>query len=115
MSKDYDGVVGANGLTEKVQHKKEDFDEYEYSAMMFRGMSEKFKKIGYDLAARKKKAPIRVLEAFLFRPLEEVELFGKEEENLLDLCRQILYHKMKIHEYSMLKQDELNKEETDNV
>lgn len=111
-----DGILTTDGVIEKVTHKKEDYDEYEYSAMMFRGLSEKFRKIGYKLAERKKKAPIRVLEAFMFQPLETVELVGKEEENLLDLCRQIMYHKMKINEYALLKQSELNQEEeTNNV
>ena len=115
MKNKVDGVITNEGVTEKVTHKKEDYDEYEYSAMMFRGLYEKFKTMGYKLAERKKKAPIRVLEAFIFQPFEEVELVGQEEKNLLDICRQVMYHKMKVNEYALLKQEELNKEENEDV
>jgi len=84
---------------EQPKQEEEKIDEYDQSALLFRHFSQVFRKQIYALAKRKKKAPIRVLEAFLFQPFEEVELVGKEEKNLFDLCSSIIYHKMKIMEY----------------
>ena len=67
---------------------------------MFYHLAQIFRKEVYKLAKRKKRAPVRVLEALLFQPFEQVELSGAEERNLLDLCGQILYHKAKIAEYA---------------
>lgn len=94
---------------------KTELDEYEQSAVMFHMLSKQFRQIGYRLAERKKKAPIRVLEVLLFAPLEDVKVLGAEEEKLVDLCNQILYHKMKINEYALnrsMKQKENDKNET---
>ena len=68
-------------------------DEIKASAGTLQILFQSFRKLGYKLADRKKKAPIRVLEALLFDGLEDVELTGKEEENLLDISRQIMHHK----------------------
>ena len=93
---------------------KEDFDEYEQSAIMFNNYSKVFRKQLYKLASRKKKAASRVLEAMLFSPLEEVELQGKEEQELLDLCSRIVYHKMKIIEFAELENQEAGNLEKEN-
>jgi len=89
--------------TSNEETTKTELDEYEQSAAMFHLLAKRFRQIGYRLAERKKKAPIRVLEALLFAPLEEVKVLGTEEEKLIDLCNQILYHKMKINEYALNK------------
>jgi hypothetical protein len=77
---------------------------------MFKHLAKVFRKQVYKLAERKKRAPARVLEAFLFRPLEEVELIGKEEKNLFDLCSTIMYHKIKIVEYAQQKEQNKGEE-----
>ena len=81
-------------------------DEYEQSAAMFNHLSQVFRKELYKLANRKKRAAPRVLEALLFEPLESVQLSGKEEKNLLEMCSQIVYHKAKIIEYAHIKTNE---------
>lgn len=96
------------------ENKEEKLDEYEQSAAMFHHLSQVFRKQVYELAKRKKRAPIRVLEAFLFRPLEDVELNGKEEKNLLDLCSTIIYHKVKIMEYVQIEKQKNNNIEGEN-
>lgn len=88
---------------QEVKPEKTELDEFEQSAAMFHLLAKRFRQIGYRLAERKKKAPIRVLEALLFAPLEDVKVLGAEEEKLIDLCNQILYHKMKINEYALNK------------
>lgn len=89
-----------------MEDKKPELDEYEQSAAMFNMLSKRFRGMCYDLTTRKKRAVSRVLEALLFEPLEEIELSGKEEKELLDLSRQIIYHKMKIHEYALITNNE---------
>lgn len=88
------------------------FDDYEKSAIMFNALSKQFRKMSYDLVKRKKRAASRVLEALLFEPLEEVPLFGKEEKELLDIAKQVIYHKMMIGEYAAIKQEQ-NEENLD--
>lgn len=85
------------------EEEKPEIDEYEQSAAMFHHLSLNFRRNVYQLANRKKRAPVRVLEAILFNPLEEVKLLGKEEKNLFDLCTQIIYHKAKIMEYVQIE------------
>lgn len=97
-----------------MEDKKPELDEYEQSAVMFKHLSSVFRKQVYALASRKKRAPVRVLEAIIFQPLEPVELVGKEEKNLLDLCSNIIYHKSKLIEYAQLKKEQKNNNEGDN-
>lgn len=78
-------------------------DEVELSAKTIHILFQHFRKVGYKLADRKKKAPIRVLEALLFDGLEDVELVGKEELNLLDIAKQIMYHKGVLIEYALTR------------
>lgn len=84
-------------------------DEYENSAIFLMEASDRFRKLTYALADRKKRAVTRVLEAVLFEPLEEVELVGKEEKQLFDICQAIMYHKGKMLEYAV-KRTELKKQ-----
>lgn len=96
-----------------VENTKEESieDQAEKSAATFYHMHQNFKRIGYQLAERKKKSPIRILEAFLFEPLHEVKVYGKEEQLLLDMARELMYHKNKIMEYGLQKLQK-EKEET---
>ena len=80
-------------------------DKYEQSARYFKALHTQFRKLGYQLAQRKKKSPIRVLEAVLFEPLESVELIGKEEQELLAICHQVMYHKNRIVEYAIKERE----------
>ena len=70
----------------------DEFDEYEQASIMFADMSKQFRKMGYALAERKKKSAIRVLEAFIFSPLEDVKLEGQAEKELLDICNSCLLY-----------------------
>lgn len=93
-------------LEDKKEKMKKELDKYEESAAMFHHLSQIFRKKVYELANRKKRAPVRVLEAMLFQPIEEVTLNGKEENNLLDLCSQIIYHKSMLMEYVNVRKEE---------
>lgn len=84
-------------------------DEYENSAFFIHQSHERFRKLVYALAERKKRAVSRVLEAVLFEPLEKIELNGKEENELFDICQAVMYHKGKVLEYAM-KRFELKKQ-----
>lgn len=85
------------------------FDQDEASAIFINQSHKQFRKLVYEMANRKKRSVSRVLEAVLFEPLEEVQLHGKEEEQLLDLCLKIMYHKSVIFDYAQ-KQIEKKKE-----
>lgn len=100
-----DQVVGELPKESKVEETPE-IDEYEQSAAFIHHYHKVFRRIGYDLANRKKKAPIRVLEALLFNPLHDVELLGKAELDLLKLSGQVLYHKGKLMEYAEKRKQE---------
>lgn len=82
-----------------VTSSEPELDVHEKSAVMFNALSKQFRRVGYELANRKKRAMVRVVEAFLFEPLEQVKLEGKVEQDLLDLMRQIMYHKLVINDY----------------
>lgn len=99
-----------NTIMTEDDRKEIETDKYEESALIFNALHGQFRQIGYQLAKRKKKAPIRVLEAILFMPLEEVSLVGAEEKELFDLCHKIMYHKNKITEYAITRKMELEKE-----
>lgn len=85
-------------------------DEYEESAQYLQILFTQFRTYGYELAKRKKKAPIRVLESFIFGGLHDMELCGKEEKELLDLCKQAMYHKNKLVEYMLKRKQEKENE-----
>lgn len=84
-------------------------DKYEDSAFFIHQSRENFRKLVYKLADRKKRAVVRVLEAVLFEPLESIELTGKEENELFDICQAVMYHKGIVLEYAM-KRFELKKQ-----
>lgn len=89
-------------------------DQYEDSARYIKLFHGQFRQMGYALANRKKKAPIRVLEAVMFTPLEDVELLGKEERELFDICQKIMYHKNKITEFAIKRRMEAEKKGDNN-
>ena len=68
-------------------------EDVKKSAMAIQFLYSQFRPLAKKLASRKKNGPMRVLEAFLLDGLEPVEVFGKEEETLLDMSRNIMYHK----------------------
>ena len=96
-------------LTEQDFEKME-ADQYEESAKFFHLSHRQFRQLGYRLADRKKRALVRVLEAVLFEPLEDVETLGKEEKEMVDFCRRVLYHKNKIIEFAHKRKEEAEKE-----
>jgi hypothetical protein len=100
-----------NTFLTKEDVEQNQIDKYEQSARFIKTLHAKFRGLGYDLAQRKKRAPIRVLEAILFEPLEEIELNGKIEKDLFAICQQIMYHKNKIVEYAIQRKQEAEKEQ----
>ena len=95
-------------LTEK-DFEQAEVDIYEDSARFIKLLHGQFRQMGYKLSERKKKAPVRVLEAVLFEPLEKVQLVGKEEKELFAICNQIMYHKNKIAEFAVKRRMEQEK------
>lgn len=95
---------------EKIEELK--YQKVEESAKAFHLMYNVFRPMGYRLAERKKRAPIRVLEALVFGPLEDENLFGKEEKDLLDFCRKAMYHKNTMSAYVV--EEKLKEEEKKN-
>ena len=69
-----------------------------------------FKKVGYELAGRKKRAPVRVLEALLFGEFHDIELSGKEEKILLDIAMKVVETKGKL--YNTMVEKDLENEKT---
>ena len=88
--------MGETELEQQVEEALE-LDEIEESSKTLALLYDTFKRLGYDLANRKKRAPIRVLESLLFGEFHDIELSGKGEKNLLDLCKQVVYHKGRIY------------------
>ena len=86
-------------------------DKYEESAKIFGELAEVFRKKVYKLSQRKRKAPVRVLEALLFTPLENIELVGNEEKELAYLCNQIIAHKKNLIEYTFNRIEEKKDEQ----
>lgn len=108
-----DKAIKAKGDLDKKPTPK-DIDEYEQSAQYISVLFSQFKKFGYDLANRKKRSPIRVLEAFIFGGLHEVKLHGKDEKDLLALCQQVVYHKNNLVEYMLKRKKEQEQKELSN-
>ena len=90
----------------EVSNMEEVLDEYEQSSVMFSHGTKLLRGKLRVLAERKKKAPVRILESLILAPLEDAEVFGKEEQEILDLCQALMYHKNKIVEYTMLRKNE---------
>lgn len=99
MSNNNTILPDAPAPVEAVETKEPVLDEVEQAAMFINQSHQSFRKLVYALAKRKKLAPVRVLEAVLFEPLEKIELVGKEEEQLFDLCQAVMYHKGKVLNY----------------
>jgi hypothetical protein len=89
-----------------MEENKEKLDEYEQAAVMFRQFSKDFRKIAYQLNDRKKNAAVRVLEKVIFEPLEDVNLIGKEEQKIFDICQKVLYCRVKLIEYAQKRHEE---------
>jgi len=66
-----------------------------------------FEQQGTKLANRKKKSNMRVLKAILFETEETEKTFGKDEKFMLDICRDIMYHRQIIEIFLM--REESNK------
>ena len=101
---------GNNKVLTDEEIQKTEEDMYEKSAEQIHALYAIFRKMGYALSQRKKRAAVRVLEAVLFEPLEKVKLEGKAEEELFALCHQIMYHKNKVTEYAIKRK--MEKEQT---
>jgi hypothetical protein len=88
-------------------------DPDEAAAFFVHEAHTQFRKLGYALAERKKRSLVRVLEAVIFEPLEKVELFGEQEQQLFALCQQIMYNKGVVLQFAMKRFEEKvnNKEE----
>jgi len=67
-----------------------------------------FKQTAPALAARKKNSLSRVLEALIFGEFEQVELHGKEEKKLLDICLNVVQTKGTM--YNLMVNKQLEKE-----
>lgn len=93
--------MNPNSIMTKEDVEQLEVDKYEESARFIHTLHATFKKMGYALADRKKRAVVRVLEAVMFEPLEKVELIGREEKDLFAICHQIMYHKNKVAEYAL--------------
>lgn len=86
-----------NDLDVTEDHFKQSIKALDYLAISF-------KTLGTKLANRKKAANLRILEAILFETHESEKTFGKEEKNMLDICRSIMYHRQ-IVEIFLMKQE----------
>lgn len=72
-----------------------------------------FQQTGEKLAARKKKALLRILGAILFETEETEKTFGKDEKQMLDFCRGIMHHRQIVEIYLMKEEsNKLRKEFT---
>ena len=91
---------------------KADYDRVEESAQFIHLLYTRFRKMGYALSNRKKRALARVLEAVLFEPLHEIKLDGKAEKDLFDICQQVLYHKDVLKSYAI--EQKIKEEENKN-
>lgn len=97
------GDLAADKAVAKLDEKPE-LNSIEQAALLIHEANKNFGTIVHNLAQRKKQALGRVLQAVLFEPLEEVKLFGKEEEELYSLCKNILFNKGLIMNYTIEKQ-----------
>ena len=104
--------VNDNSIMTEEDYEKHELDHYEESAKFIKLFHSQFRKMSYKLANRKKRAVVRVLEAMLFEPFEEVQLIGKEEKELFAICHKVMYHKNKVMEYAVKRKQkaELEKE-----
>jgi hypothetical protein len=84
--------------TEEV--KEEQLDPVEASAYFIHEAHKEFRRLSFSLANKKKHSVSRVLEAVLFEPLEGIELLGKGEQELFDICQEIMYHKGVVLKYA---------------
>lgn len=100
----------------KLNETTEEFkpDEVEQAAIFLNQSHKRFKQLVYNLSERKKRAAPRVLEAVLFEPLEKVELIGKEEQELFDLCLKIMYSKGRVMQFAFEEMEKKKGETNDN-
>jgi len=100
-----------NSVMTEEDVEKAKLDKVEESALQIKALAGTFRQMGYSLSNRKKRAVVRVLEAVLFEPLEDVQLMGKAEKDLLAICNQIMYHKNKLAAYAVERKLEQDKGE----
>lgn len=101
-------------IKEALVNATKPLDETEQAAGFINLMHKEFRRISFSLADRKKHSVSRVLEAVLFEPLEKVELFGKQEQELFDICQQVLYNKGIVLNYAFDRMEQIKKGETVN-
>lgn len=112
MSDANNNTILAEGLLQAAEATPEQVnDPVEESALFINAAHTQFKKIAYALAKRKKNSVARVLQAVLFEPLEKVELQGKEEEQLFDICQQVMQHKGVVLNYAFARMESIKKGE----
>ena len=100
---------------EQLEEKAEELSHDEQLGELSKNMEllyRLFKQTAPSLAARKKNSLVRVLEALIFGEFEEIELKGKEEKKLLDICLNVVQTKGTM--YNMMVQKQLEKEEENN-
>jgi hypothetical protein len=95
-----------------VDDDKKPIDEVEAAAYFINQAHTEFRRLAFALADRKKHSVSRVLEAVLFEPLEKIELLGKHEQELFEICQQVMYNKGKVLQYAF-KRIEDKKEKVD--
>ena len=110
MTENKNEIITQEKLPEKL--KEVELDQYEEAGAEFRLLYENFLRLGYALAQRKKRAPMRILAKVLFEPLEDIKLYGKTEQEFYALCTKVLYNKNKLAEYA-IKRHEGNLKETE--
>jgi hypothetical protein len=89
----------------------ESSDETEQAALFINSAHKEFRRLTFALADRKKHSVSRVLEAVLFEPLEQVELLGKQEQQLFDICQQVMYNKGKVMRYAYDRMEQIKQGE----
>lgn len=101
-----------NTVLTQEDHEAAEYKRVEESAQFIHLLHSRFRKMGYALSNRKKRALTRVLEAVLFEPLHEIKLDGKAEKDLFDICQQVLYHKDVLKSYAI--EQKIKEEESKN-
>lgn len=83
--------LGTEPSQEVIDNLKKTLTEAEQAFVFLAKSNSEFRSIVTNL--RKKGSAGRVLESILFSPFVETPLLGKDEENLLEFCKSILYYR----------------------
>ena len=86
-------------------------DPYEESAVVIKHMNLTFKHAIDKLREMRKDGPSRVLRHLIYEGLEELPPLSGKEQSLLDLCKQLTYHRNMVLEYALMKKGELSESE----